>query len=367
MPTIPLPFIVSLLLFIFLIRLSGNREHAPADKASRMFVGACAMLVAVVGLRWSIDLKVVRLLQPIIAAMLPPLAWVCFTQREQASPDQKRWLHLTPVGLVTLLSVAYSLWRSPIDLVLATIFCGYGLALLRQASGGPDMLGAARFSNAAATHKAMMVAGLTLIGSGCVDLMVAIDFGFNRGTHAASIVAAANLITLIIASYLVAVAGRSRPVTEEDKATIETLPAIQQETGLKDDAADNDVVAAIDKLLREHGLFRNPDLTLDRLARRAGIPSRQISAAINRVHGRNVSQVVNEYRIAEAQRLLAETELPITAIMLECGFQTKSNFNREFRRMAGMSPSDFRHSITDTVPRNDNTVTISPTPPPESS
>lgn len=71
-------------------------------------------------------------------------------------------------------------------------------------------------------------------------------------------------------------------------------------------------------------------------------PSRHISMAINRTQGRNVSQIVNEYRIREAKCLLKETDLPITAVMFECGFQTKSNFNREFIRVTGVTPSDYR-------------------------
>ena len=98
------------------------------------------------------------------------------------------------------------------------------------------------------------------------------------------------------------------------------------------------------RLMREKELFRDPDLTLNRLARRAGIPARQISGAVNRVQGRNVSQMVNEYRIAEAKRLLRENDLAVTQVMLESGFQTKSNFNREFLRATGMTPSDYRRT-----------------------
>jgi AraC-like DNA-binding protein len=63
----------------------------------------------------------------------------------------------------------------------------------------------------------------------------------------------------------------------------------------------------------------------------ATIPARQISAAINRLAAKNVSQYVNEHRIAAACRLLAETDRPVATIIFEVGFQTKSNFNREFR------------------------------------
>jgi AraC-like DNA-binding protein len=97
-------------------------------------------------------------------------------------------------------------------------------------------------------------------------------------------------------------------------------------------------MARIDALMRTRGLFRDPDLSLDRLARKAGLPARRISAAINRATGRNVSQWVNDHRIGEACRLLAETDRPVTAVLFDAGFQTKSNFNREFRRVTGTTP-----------------------------
>lgn len=59
------------------------------------------------------------------------------------------------------------------------------------------------------------------------------------------------------------------------------------------------------------------------------------------VHG----QVVNDFRIAEAMRLLAETDRPVTTIQFEAGFLTKSNFNREFRRVTGTSPSAYRKGL----------------------
>ena len=79
-----------------------------------------------------------------------------------------------------------------------------------------------------------------------------------------------------------------------------------------------------------------------RLARRAGVPARRISSAVNRLRSANVSQYINGYRIAEACRLLRETDEPVTRIMFYAGFQTKSNFNREFLRVTGMSPRAWR-------------------------
>jgi AraC-like DNA-binding protein len=112
------------------------------------------------------------------------------------------------------------------------------------------------------------------------------------------------------------------------------------------DGEESMIVAKLDAMMREKRLFENLDLNLDRLARKAIIPTRRISGAINRVKGQNVSQYINGHRIAEACRLLAETEEPVTAIMFKAGFQTKSNFNREFRRVTGTSPSEWRDRYT---------------------
>jgi AraC-like DNA-binding protein len=49
--------------------------------------------------------------------------------------------------------------------------------------------------------------------------------------------------------------------------------------------------------------------------------------------------------VREAQRLLKETEESVVQIALEAGFMTKSNFNREFLRVSGQSPTDWRRAV----------------------
>ena len=211
-----------------------------------------------------------------------------------------------PVGVVAILSPGWHAWRPPIDLILAAQFFGYGLALLRLGWAGPDALGAARLGDAAKANKAVVIAGFILIGLGLADLSIAIDFDFYQGAHAASIVAVASLVTLTLIAYAVALPagacrrGGSRREPDAAEEVAEAAPAQQTETP---GVADIRIIEIFDRLMREKQLFRDPDLTLNRLARKAVVPARQISAAINRVHGQSVSRVVNECRIAEARRL----------------------------------------------------------------
>ena len=81
-------------------------------------------------------------------------------------------------------------------------------------------------------------------------------------------------------------------------------------------------------------------LTLQRLARRIRLPEKRLSAAVNRVTMGNLSRHINRWRIDHACELIAAGET-ITEAMLASGFNTKSNFNREFRRVTGFSPAEW--------------------------
>lgn len=89
-------------------------------------------------------------------------------------------------------------------------------------------------------------------------------------------------------------------------------------------------------------IYRGPELNLSRIARKLGLPARSVSTAVNRIHGMSVSQYVNEFRIRFACDQLVRTELPVTSVMFEAGFISKSNFNREFLRVTGASPTEYR-------------------------
>lgn len=104
--------------------------------------------------------------------------------------------------------------------------------------------------------------------------------------------------------------------------------------------------------MQQHEPFRDPDLTLIKLARQVGIPTRTLSGAINRHCNTNIAQWINQFRIEAAQQQLRNTDANIGDIMLDCGFYTKSNFNQSFRRQTGLTPSAYRRQgrHTDTVP-----------------
>lgn len=58
--------------------------------------------------------------------------------------------------------------------------------------------------------------------------------------------------------------------------------------------------------------------------------------------GRTPMEYINEYRIKQTRRMLEETDLPITDICLECGYNNLGNFLREFRKQTDTTPLQYR-------------------------
>ncbi|MGB7241943.1 MAG: AraC family transcriptional regulator, partial [Sulfitobacter sp.] len=102
------------------------------------------------------------------------------------------------------------------------------------------------------------------------------------------------------------------------------------------------LMRTLNGIMKDKELFRDSNLTLERLAKRLSVPARDLSGAINRVTGQNFSRFVNGYRIVYAKDVLLETDLPVTEVMFEAGFLSKSSFNTEFRRITGLTPSQLR-------------------------
>ncbi len=107
----------------------------------------------------------------------------------------------------------------------------------------------------------------------------------------------------------------------------------------------DEVKANLEQLMNEDKIFREEDLTLARLSQLLGISSHQLSQYLNEKLQRNFSTYINEYRIAEAKHLLKEEkEATVLNIAYRVGFNSKSAFNKAFRKLVTQTPSEFRRA-----------------------
>ena len=94
------------------------------------------------------------------------------------------------------------------------------------------------------------------------------------------------------------------------------------------------------------GYYRETGLTIPVLAGKLDYPEHRLRQLINGQLGyRNFSAFLNSYRVDEAQQHLADPEYartPILTIALELGYASLGPFNRAFKALTGMTPSDYR-------------------------
>ena len=101
---------------------------------------------------------------------------------------------------------------------------------------------------------------------------------------------------------------------------------------------------------RAEGWWREPALTLPRLARCLGTNSGRLSRAINLGLGVNFSVFVNGLRAeGVAEALAARTDADLLDLAFEMGFASKASFNRAFQARYGLPPSRYRQQVSDPV------------------
>jgi AraC-like DNA-binding protein len=96
-------------------------------------------------------------------------------------------------------------------------------------------------------------------------------------------------------------------------------------------------------LMADEQPWLEPELTLTELAQRLRTNPGLLSKVINAGCGQNFNDFVNTYRVAEARRKLADplfAHYSLVGVALESGFNSKSTFNRVFKKLSGQAPSE---------------------------
>ncbi|OWP63203.1 hypothetical protein CDA63_10120 [Hymenobacter amundsenii] len=109
-------------------------------------------------------------------------------------------------------------------------------------------------------------------------------------------------------------------------------------------AVDAGALARIRRALEEEQLYLNPTLTLAELSAHTGLAPRLISFTVNQGFGQSFNDLVNGYRVAEVKRRLATPDaqrLTLLGVALECGFNSKTTFNRIFKQFTGRAPREW--------------------------
>ena len=130
----------------------------------------------------------------------------------------------------------------------------------------------------------------------------------------------------------------STPIAEEPT----TAPAAS--SPLPDDQSA--IVERIYQQLDDVDFICQPDLTVERLAQAIGIHDRYVSQVINESTNKNFNTLLNEYRIREACKRLTDFDtygqMTNETIAEGLGYKSRSHFIRTFKKMTGLTPSQYQ-------------------------
>lgn len=334
MITLPLVWLVSVLTTIAAYALvQDTRTPFAARLFLCIFLLTLAAISLLLGFRLSFEAYWAAQAQPLIAVMVAPSAYLGFAALTQ--DGVARWRKTLLVNGVPVAAAQLAILANlPIsaDVFVLGITSVYLFRTARFLRCEPD-----EFVHVA-PHALQIVRSAIYATIVLLGLMVATDLSI----VAASLFAGDAFVLTFLTGvsgvftgfiFLVALVGVPM-----------LLRATKNDANKTDRPTDSDrtMLATLDALMNEKQIYTDSNLTLARVARRLSVPARDVSTAINRMTGENFSRYINGFRVHHAQRALRETELPITEVMFDAGFVSKSSFNTEFRRITGQTPSQFR-------------------------
>lgn len=152
----------------------------------------------------------------------------------------------------------------------------------------------------------------------------------------------------IVFSTVTLSVSRSK-VIQTSKVSSEKIFYKQEKTEIKNKkeavVSSSDINSIIEYFEKSES-YLGTNFSLDQMAKDLKINKQQVSEIINQDMNSSFYQLVAMYRIDHAKRLIGKnSNLTIEAIVDECGFSSKSTFNKYFKIFVGQTPSVYRSAL----------------------
>ncbi|MEZ4970438.1 MAG: helix-turn-helix domain-containing protein [Flavobacteriaceae bacterium] len=129
-----------------------------------------------------------------------------------------------------------------------------------------------------------------------------------------------------------------------DTNTIRPPVKVKYEKSALSSEAANDIHSELTSVMRTDKPYKDAELTLNNLAQLINVHPNYLSQVINSKEEKNFYDFINDHRIEEFKRIVDLSEnkkYTLLSIAFECGFNSKTAFNRSFKKATGLSPSDY--------------------------
>lgn len=145
--------------------------------------------------------------------------------------------------------------------------------------------------------------------------------------------------TIVLEKVLEQEATNSKQEVLKPKTTTEKY----EKSGLNEDMASQ-IYNNLNTLVKENAIYKNEELTLVELAKQLKVHPNHLSQVINEMEGKNFYNYINALRIKEFIKLASLPEnkkYTLISLAYDCGFSTKSTFNRHFKLQTRKTPTAF--------------------------
>ncbi|MEH2559347.1 AraC-like DNA-binding protein [Bradyrhizobium algeriense] len=253
-----------------------------------------------------------------------------------------RWWHALVWAAVAAFSFVNCIWIAPASgarlsiIAINLIALGFIALAVTQtvASWSSDLVERRRSVRVFIVSAAALYGGLNAV------LQIAMS-----GSGGAEIANTVNLV--VLAAVVAAICYAMMRVDGAD--LFPAAPEVQaeaSEAAVVESGADQKLVDALMRLMDDERIYRHDNVTIGTLASKLGIPEYRLRRLINQRLGyRNYNVFLNEHRIAEAKAALADpsqAEVPVITIAMDAGFQSLGPFNRAFKAITGVTPTEYR-------------------------
>lgn len=160
------------------------------------------------------------------------------------------------------------------------------------------------------------------------------------------------LLAVTIFVYSVGYMGLRQPeffvdYPEDEEAEETEVQDKYSRSGLNEEEGRK-LMDALTLLMAKEKPYQNNELSLRELAGMMEISTHNLTEIINRYADKNFYEFINAYRIEEVKEKIQDPAFEhytLLSLGLDAGFNSKSSFNSVFKKMTGMTPSEYKRSL----------------------
>tara|TARA_R110000868_G_scaffold132180_1_gene342751 strand:+ start:21600 stop:24482 length:2883 start_codon:yes stop_codon:yes gene_type:complete len=136
---------------------------------------------------------------------------------------------------------------------------------------------------------------------------------------------------------------KSRGLTNKDNSKVKRF---HKPIDPKLEGENMDKIKELNQLMELDKFYLDSELGLSQLADKIGVSTNHLSMLLNDYIGKNFYDYINHYRVEEVKARLKNPDYQkqtLSSIGGDCGFNSKSAFNRIFKNLTGKTPSEYQN------------------------